>query len=152
MDLGNKYEGGGCFAITVTEIGRTGGMGKLLYVYTQPTVKPTASPPPFALPVYAMYKLLLRADSGNIVFKTIGAGRQVPNQNIGTYMLHRYTPIYNSCRYQLCGPVVKIFFNRHYLYNNNMQLLRPLVYTFYIHTNKYIFIIILQCKTIFILR
>jgi len=29
----NKYEGGGCFAITVTEIGRTGGTGKLLYVY-----------------------------------------------------------------------------------------------------------------------
>lgn len=29
----NKYEGGGCFAITVTEIGRTGGTGKLLYVH-----------------------------------------------------------------------------------------------------------------------
>jgi len=29
----NKYEGGGCFAITVTEIGRTGGTGKLLYVF-----------------------------------------------------------------------------------------------------------------------
>jgi len=33
MELSNKYEGGGCFAITVTEIGRTGGMGKLLYVH-----------------------------------------------------------------------------------------------------------------------
>lgn len=43
MELGNKYEGGGCFAITVTEIGRTGEMGKLLYTFTWPTVEPTTS-------------------------------------------------------------------------------------------------------------
>jgi len=44
MELGNKYEGGGCFAITVTEIGRTGGNGKVIVrTPTWPTVKPTAS-------------------------------------------------------------------------------------------------------------
>ena len=71
MELGNKYEGGGgCFAITVTEIGRTGGIGKLLYVYLANSR--TNRFHRHSLFRCTIYKLLLRADRGNIVFKTIG--------------------------------------------------------------------------------
>jgi len=71
MKLGNKYEGGGCFAITVTEIGRTRAMAKLLHVYLANSCR-TNRFHHRLLFRYTMYKLLLRADSGNIVFKTIG--------------------------------------------------------------------------------